>query len=78
MVYGGSGRIEATETYVLNKKKTKEDEDAELAPIDPANPNATTKKTEVKTKVKPKEVLEFEKKNAGKKKIKVRDGNTGG
>jgi hypothetical protein len=27
---------------------------------------------------KPKEVLEFEKKNAGKKKVKVRDGSTGG
>ncbi len=27
---------------------------------------------------KPKEVLEFEKKNSGKKKVKVRDGSTGG
>ena len=73
----GTGRIEATEQYVLNRKKTKADEDAELAPIDPTNPNATTKKVE-KPKVKPKEVLEFEKKNSGKKKVKVRDGNTGG
>jgi antitoxin component YwqK of YwqJK toxin-antitoxin module len=31
----------------------------------------------VKTKVKPKEVLDFEKKNAGKKKVRVRDGSTG-
>lgn len=30
------------------------------------------------TKTKPKEVLEFEKKNSGKKKTKVRDGRTGG
>lgn len=74
----GTGRIEVTETYVLNKKKTKEDEDADLAPIDPADPNATAKKPVEKPKVKPKEVLEFEKKNSGKKKIKVRDGNTGG
>ena len=29
-------------------------------------------------KVVPKEVLEFEKKNAGKKKVKIRDGRTGG
>ncbi|NCT95121.1 MAG: hypothetical protein GXC72_11900 [Chitinophagaceae bacterium] len=29
-------------------------------------------------KVKPKEVLDFEKKNAGKKKVAVRDGRTGG
>jgi len=27
---------------------------------------------------KPKEVLDFEKKNSGKKKIRVRDGSTGG
>lgn len=75
----GTGRIEATEQWVMNKKKTKEDDDAELAPIDPANPNATTTtKAEKKPLAKPKEVLEFEKKNAGKKKIKVRDGNTGG
>ncbi|HUC80032.1 MAG TPA: hypothetical protein VMR70_03915 [Flavisolibacter sp.] len=73
----GTGRIEATEQYVLNRKKTKADEDADLAPIDPTNPNATTKKEEKKV-TKPKEVLEFEKKNAGKKKIKVREGNTGG
>jgi hypothetical protein len=33
---------------------------------------------EKKTANKPKEVLEYEKKNSGKKKIKVRDGNTGG
>ncbi|HEX8315759.1 MAG TPA: hypothetical protein VF609_12235 [Flavisolibacter sp.] len=74
----GTGRVEATEKWVLNRKKTKEDEDAELAPIDPTNPNATTTKAVAKPKAKPKEVLEFEKKNSGKKKIKVRDGNTGG
>lgn len=74
----GTGRIEATEQWVMNRKKTKEDEDMELVPIDPANPNATTKKAEKKPVAKPKEVLEFEKKNEGKKKVKVRDGNTGG
>ena len=40
--------------------------------------NPFTKNWEIsssKTKVKPKEVLDFEKKNAGKKKIKVRDGS---
>lgn len=74
----GTGRIEATEQYVLNRKKTKADEDAELAPIDPTNPNGATADAKPKEKPKPKEVLEFEKKNAGKKKIKVRTGNTGG
>lgn len=74
----GTGKIEETEVWKMNKKKTKEEEEAELAPIDPADPNATAKKPVEKPKVKPKEVLEFEKKNAGKKKVKVRDGNTGG
>lgn len=77
-----TGRVEKTEKYVLNRLKTKEDEEAaddELAPINPASGKpVTAKKDEPKPKVKPKEVLEYEKKNAGKKKIKVRDGNTGG
>ena len=74
-----SGRIEKTEQWVLNRIKTKEDVDAEMAPIDPANPTAaTTKKIAEKPKAKPKEVLEFEKKNAGKKKVRTRDGSTGG
>jgi len=42
---------------------------------------ATAKKTSDSTaapgKAKPKEVLDFEKKNAGRKKVKVRDGSTG-
>lgn len=77
-----TGRIEKTEQYRLNRLKTKEDEEAQaddLAPIDPATGKpATAKKDGKKPLAKPKEVLEFEKKNAGKKKVKVRDGNTGG
>ena len=38
----------------------------------------TTVKKEDKPKPKPKEVEEYEKKNSGKKKIKVRTGQTGG
>jgi antitoxin component YwqK of YwqJK toxin-antitoxin module len=77
----GTGRVEKTEQWVLNRLKTKADEEKEeeLKPIDPANGTTTAKKTEEKKeKAKPKEVLEYEKKNAGKKKIKVRDGRTGG
>ncbi|HVF97945.1 MAG TPA: hypothetical protein VM871_11515 [Flavisolibacter sp.] len=76
----GTGRIEKTEMWQLNKIKTKADEAAEdeLAPIDPATGQATAKKAEPKPKAKPREVMEFEKKNSGKKKVKVRDGNTGG
>ncbi len=39
--------------------------------------STTAKKTDP-SKVKPAEVLKYEKKNEGKKKIKVRDGATGG
>ena len=57
----------------------------DLAPIDvtkgSSNKSTATNNTqadEKKQAAKPKEVMEFEKKNSGKKKIKVRDGNTGG
>lgn len=73
------GTIAKTEDWVMDKPKVKalpatEDD---LAPID-VTTGATVKKVEKKTVTKPKEVLEFEKKNAGKKKIKVRTGSTGG
>ena len=53
---------------------------------EPGNPEKGGKKadsTSVKkdtssVKTKPKEVLDFEKKNSGKKKVQVRDGRTGG
>lgn len=74
-----TGAIESTEHWVMNKKKedvlagTEDD----LAPIDVTD-GTTVKQDEKKQVTKPKEVLEFEKKNAGKKKIRVRDGSTGG
>lgn len=76
-----TGAIESTEEWVMNKRKedlvTTNNDD--LAPIDVTKGGSTAAKTEEKKQVaKPKEVLEFEKKNAGKKKIRVRDGNTGG
>jgi hypothetical protein len=44
----------------------------------PKEPDAPVAATDDKTKkVKPAEVLQYEKKNAGKKKVKVRDGATG-
>lgn len=76
-----TGRIEKTEQWQLNKLKTPGDEaaaDDELAPIDPATGKPVAKKEEKKQVAKPKEVLEYEKKNSGKKKIKVRSGETGG
>jgi antitoxin component YwqK of YwqJK toxin-antitoxin module len=83
--YNNDGTIQSTEDWVMNKRKedivaTNNDD---LAPIDVtkggSKANSNTAQTEEKKPVaKPKEVLEFEKKNAGKKKIKVRDGSTGG
>jgi hypothetical protein len=83
------GTIEATEEWVMNKRK--EDvavagNDDDLAPIDvtksggnKSKGNSTAAETgDKKQAAKPKEVMDFEKKNSGKKKIKVRDGNTGG
>jgi hypothetical protein len=61
------GTITKTEEYFLDKIKGNDGSD-DLKPIDVTKP---------KTVDKPKEVLEFEKKNSGKKKIKTRDGNTG-
>lgn len=71
-----TGTIVKTEEYFLDKL------------VDPSKKNgaftkngvdsSTAKKdTLVTSKVKPKEVLEYEKKNSNKKKIKVRDGATG-
>jgi hypothetical protein len=74
------GTIERTEEWVMDQPKRKRmDDDDDLAPIDVTKGDVaegTEKKPVEKTK--PKEVLEFEKKNAGKKKIKVRSGSTGG
>lgn len=60
-----TGSLMRSETYVLGKLETE--------------PTAAKPETgEKKTIAKPKEVLEFEKKNQGKKKVKVKDGSTGG
>lgn len=77
-----SGRIEKTEFWYFDKpaRKTGIDDD-ELAPIDVTNneDGNTTAKADEKKKVvaKPKEVVEFEQKKPGKKKIRMRDGSTG-
>ena len=75
-----TGRLEKTDYLYFDKpaRKTGIDDD-ELAPIDVSNENdentaaANDKKKAVP---KPKEVVEFEKKKPGKKKITVRDGST--
>ncbi|HEX2533848.1 MAG TPA: hypothetical protein VHK69_08940 [Chitinophagaceae bacterium] len=69
------GTIESTEEWVMDKKKGNDDE---LAPIAVSENAAEGSEEKKKPSTKPKEVLEFEKKNSGKKKIRVRDGSTGG
>jgi antitoxin component YwqK of YwqJK toxin-antitoxin module len=72
------GTIESTEEWVMNKPKVKDAVAGDdMAPIDVTNGGPAAKKDDKKVATKPKEVAEYEKKNA-KKKIKVRDGSTGG
>jgi hypothetical protein len=60
-----TGMINKIQTYTMGKLETPKS--------DPADDST---KIASKTAVKPKEVQDYEKKNAGKKKIKVRDGQT--
>lgn len=64
----GSGLIVKTETFTLGKIEKNNN---------PASLGSDTLSMNTKKVAKPKEVLEFEKKNAGKKKVKVRDGSVG-
>lgn len=59
-----TGAVIRTETYTLGKLE--QPEKTAVVPV------------EKKAVPKPKEVLEFEKKNAGKKKVRYKDGSTGG
>jgi hypothetical protein len=77
-----TGTIDRTEQWVMNKPKTDEitaQTGDDLAPIDVAGSDSTGKKdAKPVEKKKPQAVLDYEKKNSGKKKVKVRDGQTGG
>jgi len=74
-----TGTIEKTEQWVMDRPKEKEKpaETDDLTPIDVTTGEATAKE-EKKNLTKPQAVLEYEKKNSGKKKVKVRTGSTGG
>jgi hypothetical protein len=69
-----------TENYVLNKLAT---EDGAVVGEDDIKPIGLTKYTPAtdslgkKSVAKPQAIMDFEKKNSGKKKVKVRDGSTG-
>ena len=71
------GTITKTEQYHLDKLRTETDD---LAPIDISTNGVSKVKSDTaskKTLAKPQAVLDYEKKNAGKKKVKTRDGQTG-
>jgi hypothetical protein len=70
-----------TEQYKLDKLVVAGLAEDELAPIDISKGSSTAKtKTDTtgkKSSAKPQAVLDYEKKNAGKKKVRTRDGQTG-
>lgn len=74
------GTIEATEYYVMNKLQTNNGDmmdDDDLKPIEISTSKAKSDTSGKKAIAKPQAILDYEKKNAGKKKIKARDGETG-
>lgn len=75
------GTVQKTENYFMDKLRTGEGipgEDDDLKPLDMTGGNkSNTAATDKKEVTKPKAILDYEKKNAGKKKIKVKDGSTG-
>lgn len=70
------GVIVKTEKYQMDKLLNGEGEviDDDVRPLTVTNNRA---KSDTAGKVKPQTVLDYEKKNAGKKKVKTRDGSTG-
>lgn len=73
------GTIEARETFWLGKlaKGNGNDEDDELKPLEVSAGKTATDTTGRKKYPKPQAILDYEKKNSGKKKVKTRDGQTG-
>ena len=81
------GTITKTEEYFADKLRTgdgsptatstDDEEDDELKPIDFSGTKKGVDTTGAKTTSKPQVVLDYEKKNSGKRKVRVRDGSTG-
>jgi hypothetical protein len=74
------GTIEATESYIMNKLQTDGGDmiaDDDIRPIEVSTGKVKIDTVSNKKTTKPQAVLDYEKKNSGKKKIKARDGETG-
>jgi len=75
--YPQTGALVATEKWVLDRLQDPESENVAKEMTKVTVTDSTKGKTAAPEKPKPKEVMDYEKKNAGKK-TKVRDGRTGG
>lgn len=74
------GRVEEIENYVMNKLQGEDGsiiDDENIQPLGVSNGKTKSDTVGAKKLVKPQAILDYEKKNEGKKKIKVRDGRTG-
>ncbi len=74
------GTVESTENWVMNKIQTEAaatGEDGEIGILTTSDGKTKSDTVGKKAPPKPQAILDYEKKNAGKKKVKVRDGNTG-
>ena len=77
--YPETGQIVKTEHWLLDQIREAGMDAIKSNGLKKASDSLSAgKKDTLSTKIKPKEVLDFEKKNAGKKKTRVRDGRTGG
>ncbi len=75
------GVVIATENYVLNKPANTDgtlvSADDDMKPIDIRGAKAASDTAGKKPATKPQAIMDYEKKNSGKKKVKTREGSTG-
>lgn len=74
------GTVESTENWVMNKIQTEAaatGEEGEIGILTTSDGKSKSDTVGKKGPAKPQAILDYEKKNSGKKKVKVRDGNTG-
>lgn len=75
------GTVESTENWVMNKIQTEADQaaggDGEIGILTTSDGKTKSDTVGKKATPKPQAILDYEKKNSGKKKVKVRDGSTG-
>jgi hypothetical protein len=75
------GTVESTENWVMNKIQTEADQAAgegeEIGILTTSDGKSKSDTVGKKATPKPQAILDYEKKNSGKKKVRVRDGSTG-